>query len=533
MSSMEISISFDDDALLSKDLKPFVLFRDFIRPALEQRRGDLDAMYHATLGRPEIDPVFLTGVTLLQIMERLPDRQAITACKYDARWRLALAIPKDWPGIDPSTLAYFRCRLEKHDLAEVALQAGLEAMRNAGYLRRHGAVRIDSTHILGHVADMSRLECVRETLRLALEFLVSFGGKSAWEPWFTRYAERNPRAVRDASTAHLRSTMQQAGRDARDILAKAADLGAAVLQVDAVALLKRVFDEQFEIIEGGVLQERRATPPGAVHNPHDPEAEWSSKDTARKTAWVGYKLQLCETAPEQAGQPTEPTKAVITAVVTQPATTSDHGSVPPVLAAHEQGGQEKPNEAQTDAGYISGPALHEAKIQHYILTGPVAPAPRPDGRFGSDSFTVDIPNRVALCPAGQRSTECSRITQKDTGKTSYYFAWPTDVCAACPLKDQCVSKEKTIPARSLEVGEHHMLVQERRLECKDPEYQQRMHRRSGIEGTHSELTRRYGIRRSRYRGRRKTNLQMQFTAAACNLRRWAARECWLRTRNQS
>ncbi len=183
---------------------------------------------------------------------------------------------------------------------------------------------------------MSRLECVRETLRLALEFLVSFGGDSAWEPWFTRYAERNPRELRDASTAHVRSTMEKAGCDARNILAKAATLGAAVLQVDAVALLKRVFDEQFEIIEGGVLQDRRAAPPGAVHNPHDPDAEWSSKDTARKTEWVGYKLQVCETAPAQVRQPGEPTEAVITAVLTQPAITCDHGSVPPVLAAHEQ-----------------------------------------------------------------------------------------------------------------------------------------------------------------------------------------------------
>jgi hypothetical protein len=42
-----------------------------------------------------------------------------------------------------------------------------------------------------------------------------------------------------------------------------------------------------------------------------------------------------------------------------------------------------------------------------------------------------------------------------------------------------------------------MLAQERRNLCKTPEHQKRMHRRSGIEATHSELARAYGIRRSR------------------------------------
>ena len=51
-------------------------------------------------------------------------------------------------------------------------------------------------------------------------------------------------------------------------------------------------------------------------------------------------------------------------------------------------------------------------------------------------------------------------------------------------------------------------------------------RRNAVEGTHSELVRGYGLRRCRYKGRSKTGLQAQFTAAACNLRRWARRLCW-------
>ena len=80
MSSMFISCRFSSDDLESDAVKPFALFRDRVRPALEVRRQELEAMYALVMGRPEIDPVFLTGVTILQMMERLPDRQAIMAC---------------------------------------------------------------------------------------------------------------------------------------------------------------------------------------------------------------------------------------------------------------------------------------------------------------------------------------------------------------------------------------------------------------------------------------------------------------------
>jgi hypothetical protein len=407
------------------------------------------------------------------------------------------------------------------------LESALEAMRNAGYLRQRGAVRIDSTHVLALVAHMSRLECVRETLRLALNFLVAFGGSTAWEPWFSCYVDRNPQDLRNASVERLRATMDQAGRDVRDILAKTQTLGDTVVRSEPVALLQRVCDEQFEITEEGAHQQRPCTPSGSVHNPHDPSAEWSTKGTLGKAGWVGSKLQVCETAPENTRQPGEPTEAVITAILTQPAITSDHGSLSPVIAAHEQGGQDKPVETFADAGYISAPALEVAETGGYVLTGPIGAPPHSGVRFGSDAFVVDIPNRQAVCPAGKFNMECSRITETKLQLTYYYFAWTQADCTVCQLKNQCLSKKKRQLFRTLQVGEKHMIAQERRNLCKTPEYQLRMHRRSGIEGTHSELVRGYGIRRSRYRGLEKTDIQMQFTAAACNLRRWAVRLCWL------
>jgi len=530
MSTMNaITVLIDGDA---PAVRPFALTRERLLPSLERRRSEIGAMYEPVLGRPEVDPVLLMAVTVLQIMARLPDRACGEACRYDARWRLALG---DMPGFHPTTLVNFRKRLAENGKAKLALDACLEAMRDAGYLKSCKALRIDSTHLLARIADMSRLECVRETLRLALGFLAQFGGAAAWEPWNGRYAERNPEELRKASPAGLAARMDAAGADMRAVLAKADALGDAVAASGPVALLRRVFGEQFEFRDGTPAQ-RRASEAGAVVNPHDPEAQWCTKKTLGKDGWHGYKAQVCESVEDAACAKGEPTKSVVTAILVQPATGGDHGSVPGILADHQSAvGPEcqPPGEVFVDAGYVSTPALLKAEAGGYALTGPIPAPPHSGSRFGSDSFAVDIHGRAAVCPAGHASSECDRIDDAKYARygAKYYFAWPAKTCAACPLREQCLSKKNKLARRALEVSEHHMTVQARRALCKTPEYRSRMRKRNAIEGTHSELVRGYGLRRCRYKGRSKTGLQAQFTATACNLRRWARRLCWEERKN--
>ena len=71
---------------------------------------------------------------------------------------------------------------------------------------------------------------------------------------------------------------------------------------------------------------RRTQPSGAVRNPHDSEAQWSSKDTIRNKEWIGYKAQIAETVAEKKCETGEPTTNVITEVLTQDAIASEKAS---------------------------------------------------------------------------------------------------------------------------------------------------------------------------------------------------------------
>jgi hypothetical protein len=70
------------------------------------------------------------------------------------------------------------------------------------------------------------------------------------------------------------------------------------------------------------------------------------------------------------------------------------------------------------------------------------------------------------------------------------------------------------------VGQHHALLQQRRRDQQTEEFKERMHQRSAIEGTISELARAHGLRTSRYRGFAKVELQNLFIGTACNVKRW-------------
>jgi hypothetical protein len=500
----------------------YLRFARTIHPLLLAARSTLENAYCLDNGRPGAEPVTLLGVCLLQFMERCPDRQAAQMLKYHLGWKLALQLELDLKSIHPTTLVYFRQRLLEHDQARLAFDTLLQGLIKAGLVPRRGKQRLDSTHVLGLVAQMSSLELVHQTLRLALEELGRLS-LSALPPFWATLCERYVQSSVDyrMECKALHRKHLEAGQDVALLVQWLDGQEDAVRQGRQVQLLIRVFAEQFEMVEG---QTQGRTPPaGAVKNPHDPEAQWSCKSRDKSKVWVGYKSQVAETVGEQVCQEGEPTGSFLTAVETQEATASDEAGMRQVLQAQQESGLESPPELFVDAGYVSAGTLKEAADEGRELSGPALGSLGPGQGFKSDQFEIDLQERQATCPAGNRSSNCSRLEEQATGKVSFRFEWGVQ-CHDCPLRAQCVGKNQQ--HRTLVVGEHHEYLQRRRQEQKTGVFQRRMHQRNAIEGTISELVRGHGLRRARYRGLLKVRLQNYFIGAAANVKRWLARLRW-------
>ena len=81
--------------------------------------------------------------------------------KYHLGWKLALNLKLGDPGFHPTTLVYFRQRLLEHAKSDLAFRAVLDALQAEGLLPKRSRQRLDSTHVLAAVANLSALECVR------------------------------------------------------------------------------------------------------------------------------------------------------------------------------------------------------------------------------------------------------------------------------------------------------------------------------------------------------------------------------------
>jgi hypothetical protein len=563
---------FDVENLLGRQFDPsdrFRLFRERVYPRLLAARKELEGCYCLDNGRRAEEPVVLLGATVVQFMERSPDRQAAECVCYHLGWKLALGLELEVGSFHPTTLCNFRDRLLAHEKARVAFDAVLGGLVEAGLVSRRSNQRLDSTHVLGLVARMSRLECVRETLRLALRELAE--GMAAmkeaerpalpagWAALWERYVQS--KLDYRAEAPELAQKMDQAGRDAWEVLRWLEGLGQAPANGQPLAkggkalLLARVFGENFELREPGRpgeaerVEQREAQPASAVKNPHDPEAQWSRKGKDKKDKkgrgkegeakgegkggleWVGYKVQVAETVPEREEgrerEEGEPTEAFLTSVETQEATASDEAGMRQVLEAQKESGLlDPPPELTVDAAYVSAAAIKEAREQGRELVGPAQPAANKGAGFKSEAFDVDVEGRKATCPAGHAATNCSRLEETATGRVSFRFEWggKGGPCGSCPLRDKCLSPGQS--HRTLTVGENHTLLQQRRREMGTEPFKQKMRRRNAIEGTISELARGHGLRRARSRGLKKLALQNHLIGAACNAKRWVRRAAW-------
>ena len=461
--------SFFDVSFLAEGLfgpaDPYSLFRQEILPALEAKRDAMCSMYCADNGRTPIEPVILAGVTLLQFMETAPDRRASQNTRLHLGWKHALDLPVNYQGFHATNLVHFRNRLLEHEQERLAFDAILQQLYKKGLVKRGGKQRLDSTHILGLVSRMSRLEATRETIRLFLEVVERLGlqGKLAgWDVLRDRYVESDI-PWHKLSKERLIDKFQEAGADMWDLVRWSKDQP-ALRDHDKTQLLTRVFGEQFEVCDEKAIV-RKAEISGDVKNPHDPDAQWACKDTAKKTAWVGYKAQIAETvseAEDSSAKPQgQPTTGFLTEVTTTQAIAGDFQGRREVEQNQQEHGLGVAEELYVDAGYVNDDVLAEAAEEGRSLMGPARPSCNQSG----DLFKAESGRRMLV------------------------------------------------------VGEHHDHLQDRRRQMQTEGFKRAMHQRNAIEGTISEFVR-GGGRRTRYRGLPKTSLANYFHGAAINVKRW-------------
>jgi transposase len=504
---------------------PYLQLRDTFGSLFED---EAFAELFAHDGQPALSPVRLSLVLILQFAEGLSDRQVADAVRGRIDWKYLLGLELADPGFHYSVLSEFRARLLEGNAEQLLFEKLLSLFRDRGLLKKRGQQRTDSTHILGMVRTLNRLELVGETLRYALNTLAVAVPQwtLAHSPpeWVDRYGPRVNDYRLPRSAAERSAYAEQAGADGLSLLTLIWNEPEMdwLRRLPAVQILWRVWLENYTWADDGRLRwrETEELPPAGstIRSPYDEEVRYAQK---RSMAWVGYKVHLTETCDTDAPR-------LITHVETTAASAHDLTSTATIHQALEARDclpamhivdcvdAELLVTSQEDYGIdLVGPTREDTGWQSRQAQG-----------FAARDFTIDWANRRAVCPAGKTSLHwLPAINHK--GKPVIQIKFSKRDCRACSLRPQCTHSHP--PRRSVTVlpEAHYKALLAARDREQTETFAEHYARRAGIEGTISQGVRASEMRRSRYAGLEKTHLQHLLTAMAMNIARvthWLAGE---------
>lgn len=434
--------------------------------------------------------------------------------------KYALGLELEDPGFDFSVLSEFRTRLITGGSEQLLLDKLLEYAKAQGLVKERGKQRTDSTFVLANIRVMNRAELVGETLRAALNELAE--ADPGWlrtfvpEVWFERYSHRVEEYRLPKSKIARDTYLLTVGVDGFTLLdAIDKETRERLKALEKVETLKAVWERHYERREQQVRWRESSELSRAAHateSPYDPGAKYSTK---RGKEWVGYKVHITESCDEDKPH-------LIVSVLTTPATQQD---VSTTLSVHQALAAKQclPKEHLVDAGYIDADLLVEVERDYRVrLVGPPRGAKgwqtKEIGAFTAYDFNIDWGREQVSCPAGKTSASWKSYHQggnypRDLIKVRF----TTTDCRDCPLRARCTRSPKQPKTLNLQPKAAFEALRAARAYIASTDGRKAYQLRAGVESTLSQGVRTFSMRRSRYRGEVKTQLQETFAATAINV----------------
>lgn len=470
---------------------------------------DLKALFCADNGRPSLPPSLLSGVLLLQFHDDVSDEEAVARCKFDIRWKVALDLPLDFAGFDPSSLSYFRTRLTEHQQERYTFDRLIQVGRAAGFIPDRVTLLTDTTWAKGAGAVQDTYTLLRKGIRKLLKQLgYAVPGKRRGladdaQRLIATYLDVDRKADIDwADPAARAAQLQTLVADADAALALAlAHIDDPEVRAAGWMLTKMLGDDVVQDAQG-MAQIGQGTAPDRIISVTDPEMRHGRKSAAHR--FDGFKVAVS----------TERDSELILDIADVPAPGSDGKHLLPTIGRVEAHADVIVERVIGDGAYGSGP--NRAACANYPghPVDLLAPVDRPaDPEVHKSAFRIELAAQTATCPQGQTVTGTTATVH---GEPVLEFHFARATCETCPLFVRCVRSQTA--GRSVTADAYEPYRQAARLRQETADFKTLYPQRSRVERKQAELVGQ-GLRETRYLGRAKRRLQRLWTAAAVNLKR--------------
>ncbi len=470
---------------------------------------DLKALYDPNNGRPSLPPSLMSGVLLLQFYDDVSDQEAAERVLFDLRWKIALHLPLDYVGFDPSSLSCFRKRLAEPGQERYAFDRLIAIGRQAGFLPDRVTLLVDTTWAKGAGALQDTYTLLRKGIRQLLRALgyAVPSKRHGLAPQVQRlsasYLDKDRKAEIDWTdpqqrAAHLKVLVQ----DAEATL----DLAAAQSDDPDVRsvgwLVTKILGDDVVTDDHGDPQLGEGTAPERIISLTDPEMRHGHKSKAQR--FDGFKTAVT----------TEVESELILDVADLPASSGDGQHLMPTVARIEEHVGVTVEHIIGDGAYPSGENLAACATHVPMPIDLVGPLTRPaDPAVAKSAFHIDLDAKRAVCPEGHVANGTLARTH---GQPALQFRFARQTCEACRLFARCVHGK--VQGRTITTDDYERYRQVARQRQATPEFHERYRKRSRVERKQAELVR-HGVRHTRYLGQAKRSLQRLWTAAVVNLKR--------------
>jgi IS5 family transposase len=306
---------------------------------------------------------------------------------------------------------------------------------------------------------------------------------------------------------------------AQEMRASLPEVDPASQQIAAAGqLLGQLIDQDVELTSGqaklkeGVSRDR-------IVSVHDPEMRHGRKSSSKR--FDGHKAAIGVDADSQ----------LITAVDVLPGNAADASPALSLTEASEHNTGLEAEETVGDCAYGDGNTRQEFADAQRQLVAKVADRGR-KGQIHKSQFRIDLEAMTCTCPAGHTTASLiptgfwlDKDGQKQPRKS---FAFPVTVCAACPLRPQCI-QAKAKRGRWIQLHPQEGLLQQARAFQNSPQFQPYRQMRQTAEHRLARLVQ-LGLRQARYFGKRKTLFQLLMAATVANLTLIATKTGQMRTK---
>jgi IS5 family transposase len=436
---------------------------------------------------PSVPAEVVATVMVLQALEGLSDREAISALRRDIAWKVACGLRLDDEGFHPTVLVYWRNRIRRSTRPRRIFDAVCQVVQATGVLRGRGRRVLDSTILADAVATQDTVTQLVAAIRRVRRLLGQARGVELTAHDYERAGKPDCAWDDPQATQALVSGLVN---DALAVLAAVGDVGLDDEQAEAVALLALVAGQDVEPgTRPGSWRIARQVARDRVISTVDPQARHTRKTAAAKRD--GYKGHIA----------VEPESGLVTECALTAANAPDGPAGVGLLGAEQPG-----LEVLADSVYGGGETRAALQAAGHIQT--IKPLPLHSaipGGFTIHDFRIDRSAGILRCPAGATAPISS------SGRASF-----ARECPSCPLRRRCTTAKQ---GRTIHLHPHEDELRAARRRATTRSFQHSYRRwRPMVERSIAWLVA-DGCRRVPYRGIERNDLWWSVRVAAVNLRR--------------